>query len=178
MQNIDYARVIHRKPSSAREQHLPVRTEHKSGFILFTGAIFIFTAGIFVGMGIEKRESQYKGKTVSFRNFGKENPKDGKTASKKDNSPGNDAGIQYPPREGQINYVIFVGDYGAAQAGAVGKDIIHKMSSMQGRIFKTSSGKLYIGYFYQKNEAEAALKNLTTAGIKDVSGPELKSLRF
>ena len=178
MQNIDYARVIHRKQVPVREQHIPARTEHKSGFILFTGAIFIFTAGIFVGMGIEKRENQYQGKTVSFRNFGNENQKSDNKLSKQENKPGFDAGIQYPPREGQVNYVILVGDYNAAKAGAVGKDIIHKMSGMQGRIFKTSSGKLYIGYYYKKNEAEAALKDLTSAGLRDITSPELKSLRF
>jgi hypothetical protein len=86
--------------------------------------------------------------------------------------------LKSPPKMDQINYLIEVGAYEPAESARVGKLILAEIPEFRGRIFRTSTGKLFAGYFYQWEEAKRALETLRGFEKDDFTTAELKTIRF
>ncbi|WCL50347.1 SPOR domain-containing protein [Leptospira sp. GIMC2001] len=86
--------------------------------------------------------------------------------------------LKFPPKMDQINYLIQIGAYEPAESARVGKLILKEAPQFQGRLFRTSTGKLFAGYFYKQDEAKDALKALRAFEKDDFTDADLKTVRF
>ncbi|EMF43505.1 hypothetical protein LEP1GSC067_1270 [Leptospira interrogans serovar Lora str. TE 1992] len=71
-----------------------------------------------------------------------------------------DSKILYPPQAGETNYLVVVGTSDSLQAVGLGKRILMARNEFKGRIFRSSKGELYLGYFYSEEEAKEALEKI------------------
>ncbi|EMG21500.1 hypothetical protein LEP1GSC150_4782 [Leptospira interrogans serovar Copenhageni str. LT2050] len=71
-----------------------------------------------------------------------------------------DSKILYPPQAGETNYLVVVGTSDSLQAVGLGRRILMARNEFKGRIFRSSKGELYLGYFYSEEEAKEALEKI------------------
>ncbi|TGL39858.1 hypothetical protein [Leptospira perdikensis] len=201
MQNIDYSRKLRsgrpfegEVPSYSPQtpSYLGNSPKPKSAFILLIGGILLFTSGMVVGIQLGQKETKFKENSeTSFSNVGSHKlpaPKLTESAQETPNqeesrAEGSDsasgspfpATLKFPPKNDQINYMVQIGDFTPEEAVAVGKQLIDTNPSLRGRIFRTSTGKLFAGYFYRLDDAKETLEavksklpSLTDAGVKTI----------
>ncbi|MGV3667732.1 MAG: hypothetical protein ACO1NV_16520 [Leptospira bouyouniensis] len=205
MQNIDYSRKLRSgRPLEGDMQSyvsfpqsnssLGMGTKPKSAFILLIGGILLFTSGMVVGIQLGQKESKFKEKSeTSFSNVGiksqplpklSESDEDSyqtketerTTADPNSNSPF-PATLKFPPKNDQINYMVQIGDFSPEEAISVGKQLIESQPNLRGRIFRTSTGKLFAGYFYRLDDAKDTL-DAVKAKLPQLTGAEVKTIRF
>lgn len=194
MQNIDYSRRLRNLSSQQNLEtsrglsrpEYPSRPEYSSKseffpnqkssffkfqiptgsfFPLLLGAIFFFTAGMLLGLKLSEKEAAFQ-TPVGVKKFS--NPSM-KTGGDDHNSEKKET-LAFPPKEDQINYVVELGNLEKKDAA-----ILQKMEqTFPERVFKTMSGKYYLGYFYSKAEAESSLEQLPPG----VSGAKVVSIRL
>lgn len=195
------------KPSHQTEFYKTTSSDAKSSYVgglfnvtsnpsgsflyLFVGALLFFTSGLVIGLKINQNEQLFSNnemKTNTLKNYGErefvENSENNKNYDKyptrsdflKKNSFPDD--LIYPPKQDQVNYIVQVGSFNQNDANMIGKKLIEELDEMQGRLFKTSTGKLYLGYFYSYEQAKVALKKIK--GIKNLrfEDASIKKIRF
>ncbi|MDF3818976.1 hypothetical protein P3G55_03635 [Leptospira sp. 96542] len=204
MQNIDYSRRLRGgrnlegefTPSSFPQLgHSSTGGKPKSAFILLIGAILLFTSGMVVGIQLGQKESGFKAQSdgARFSNLGK--PKTNESFSSKPESQNQNSGLEdlgatpsqsnspfpsalkFPPKNDQINYMVQIGDFTPEESVSVGKDLIEKNPTLRGRIFRTSTGKLFAGYFYRMEDAKEVLDSLK-AKFPELNEAQVKTIRF
>lgn len=192
MQNIDYSRRL--RPSVA--SHPPVFASSapslpisipklSSPLFLVIGAILLFTAGMVVGIQLSQKEQTFQEKQErSFANLGKKSAKRETVTENQTESANSDSalsgfgtGLKFPPKNDQINYMVQIGDFSPEEANATGKKLVASEESLKGRIFRTSTGKLYAGYFYKMEDAKEALEKIQK-GSPELSDALVKTIRF
>ncbi len=197
MQNIDYSRRLRgsagpfQNPAEPYEfgtYHTPTfqkeSAKPKSAFVLLIGAILLFTAGMVVGIQLNQKETNFQSnQEKSFSNLGKSakipqtpegNLED--SGSQTTSSPFPST-LKFPPKNDQINYMVQIGNFSPEEAVQMGKQLMLSEPSLQGRIFRTSTGKLYAGYFYRMEDAREAMDKIT-AKIPNASDAMVKTIRF
>jgi hypothetical protein len=163
---------------------------------LFIGAILFFTSGLIVGMKIDQKEAYFSNNTdtTSFRNVVTEVEKKeetGEVTPTKTNLAETKSGIfskkslssvpqglVYQPVPNKVNYIIHVGSFSPSDAKKWGKYLIRQKQDFQGRLFKTVSGKLYIGYYYEKEDVRKALKQVQVLNESAFSNASIKKVQF
>lgn len=202
MQNIDYSRRLRGSSclyqtqgdsqgtqSSAYQTHYGNETvKPKSAFILLIGAILLFTSGMVVGIQLNQKEKGFQSnQEKSFSNVGKstlhkqeraEPAQDSKeeTTSAATSTPF-PTSLKFPPKNDQINYMIQIGNFSPEEAMQMGKGLMMAEPSLQGRLFRTSTGKLYAGYYYRMEDAREALEKIVTK-LPDPASAMVKTIRF
>ncbi|TGK79057.1 hypothetical protein EHQ24_16040 [Leptospira noumeaensis] len=203
MQNIDYSRKLRsgrpfegEVPSYSPQapSYLGTSQKPKSAFILLIGGILLFTSGMVVGIQLGQKETKFKENSeTSFSNVGShklpapqlaESKEDGgnqeETRSQGTDSPSGSpfpATLKFPPKNDQINYMVQIGDFTPEEAVAVGKQLIDTNPSLKGRIFRTSTGKLFAGYFYRLDDAKETLEAVK-AKLPSLTDAQVKTIRF
>ncbi|XDD45740.1 hypothetical protein AB3N60_13620 [Leptospira sp. WS39.C2] len=205
MQNIDYSRKLRsgrpfdsEVPTYSSSSHvsssLGQGTKPKSAFILLIGGILLFTSGMVVGIQLGQKESKFKENAeTSFSNVGTKSQSLSKLAeSGKESDPTQEnqgqnteqstsspfpATLKFPPKNDQINYMVQIGDFSPEEAVSVGKQLIESQPNLRGRIFRTSTGKLFAGYFYRLEDAKEALDSVKVK-LPQLTGAEVKTIRF
>ena len=154
---------------------------------LFIGAILFFTSGLVIGMKIDQKESYFSGnESNTFRNVNtsenslsvetheqtnsreskSENSEDGFSNEVVTNKvtktalPSIHKDLKFPPKLNQINYIIQIGTFSREEANKWGASLIKDQQEFQGRLFRTSTGKLYLGYYYNVKDAKLVLKQI------------------
>lgn len=203
MQNIDYSRKLRsgrplegEVPSYSPQPHsyLSSPPKPKSAFILLIGGILLFTSGMVVGIQLGQKETKFKENSeTSFSNVGSTkipapkladaneeglNPSESR-AEGSDSSSGSPfpATLKFPPKNDQINYMVQIGDFTPEEAIAVGKQLIDTHPSLRGRIFRTSTGKLFAGYFYRLDDAKETL-DAVKSKLPSLTDAQVKTIRF
>lgn len=185
-ENTDFSRTIqtvqHHKKSGSPIQ---IFSSTRSAFVLLLGSISLFTAGIVVGLKLDQKEESFTQNEIqtTLRNVPSHEKKNEirslffsnqkneeslknqesllKLNSKESVSGVNgDSKILYPPQAGEINYLVVVGTSDSLQAVGLGKRILMARNEFKGRIFRSSKGELYLGYFYSEEEAKEALEKI------------------
>ena len=185
MQNYDYARRLNNRSSSFTRKK--IRTSFldsffsnifskdkqddisNSLFTIFIGAIFIFTAGLLVGLQLNNQQSNISNnELLSLKNISNE------VEDKKQNQ------LLSPPKRGQINYLIKIyEDTDEDFLISIGQEIIDKYPSLSNKIFRSSKGELYVGYIYSKEESMDILKRIKKIEvINDIGINNIKTLQF
>lgn len=207
MLNVDYSRRLKTTGTSAYQDRSilpkPISQKGKMGFPLFIGGILLFTGGMVVGLNLNQSESKFQNNqsAVSLQNTS-EKPKvlpksdseegvniESKildepefSAPEQTSSTNNPSfypkNLKYPPKMDQINYLIEIGAYEPVESSRVGKMVTKDLPELQGKIFRTSMGKLFAGYFYSHNEAKQVLEHLRTYEKDDFTSAEIKTVRF
>ncbi len=203
MQNIDYSRRL--RPSavssnppvfSSPTTSLPISLPKLSSpLFLVIGAILLFTAGMVVGIQLSQKEQTFQEKQErSFANLGKKTNKGSIAQEPQDSKPKIDSnssessssdsslagfatGLKFPPKNDQINYMVQIGDFSPEEANQTGKKLVSAEESLKGRIFRTSTGKLYAGYFYKMEDAKEALERIRKSS-PELSEASVKTIRF
>ncbi|MCB1157210.1 MAG: hypothetical protein H7A25_05665 [Leptospiraceae bacterium] len=163
---------------------------------LFVGAVLFFTSGLVVGMKIDQKESLFaKNEVNTFKNVGQSekpafSPPGAETALEEEkeqieprkklspNETSVPTGLKFPPRADSLNFIIQVGQFSKEDANKWGRFLIRKKQSFQGRLLRTSSGKLYLGYYYSANKARRILKMLKTMEEAPFENASIKKVRF
>jgi hypothetical protein len=176
----------------ARESQKP-----KSAFVLLIGAILLFTSGMVVGIQLNQKEKGFaSNQEKSFSNVGKTTRaseaklENTESSREEEGSLNTNSGfsiakesspfpttLKFPPKNDQINYMVQIGNFPPEDAIQVGKQLMLSEPSLQGRIFRTSTGKLYAGYFYRMEDARDALDKITTK-LPNASDAMVKTIRF
>lgn len=205
MQNIDYSRKLRsgrpfdgEVPSYSAQPHssvsLGVGTKPKSAFILLIGGILLFTSGLVVGIQLGQKESKFKENSeTSFSNVGNktyqspklsqtdrdlESNQDSQTTTSEPNTSSPfPATLKFPPKNDQINYMVQIGDFSPEEAVSIGKQLIESQPNLRGRMFRTSTGKLFAGYYYRLEDAKEALEAVR-GKLPQLTGAEVKTIRF
>ncbi len=86
--------------------------------------------------------------------------------------------LQFPPKLNQVNYIIQLGSFTREEATRLGAALIRERQEFQGRIFRTTTGKLYLGYYYELNEAKATLKKVRKLQKGSFSDASIKNIQF
>lgn len=86
--------------------------------------------------------------------------------------------LKFPPKMDQINYIIEIGGYEPAESSRIGKMVSEHMPELQGKLFRTSTGKLFAGYFYSQEEAKQTLEHLRAFEKDDFTDASIKTVRF
>lgn len=207
MLNVDYSRRLRGSGNFTHPMKPQVSGGHAGGnpwtgksFYLFVGAILLFTGGMVVGLHLNQTESQYqksnlysgevalKNKGASSRNKKAFQPikEDSSLAEARKESSNSiedspaffPKNLKYPPKMDQINYIIEIGTYEPTESSQVGKLILEEWSDFRGKIFRTSTGKLYAGYYYKQEDAKKALEKLRRFEKDDFTNADLKTVRF
>lgn len=157
---------------------------------LFIGAILFFTSGLVIGMKIDQKESYFIGnESNTFRNVNSsansslspetsevENSKNSNEESQESSDgftnelaktkvikqalPSIHKDLKFPPKLNQVNYIIQIGTFSREEANKWGASLIKDQQEFQGRLFRTSTGKLYLGYYYSVKDAKLVLKQI------------------
>lgn len=195
------------KPS-ALMQLIQNRTQSIPPLYLFVGAALFFTSGLIIGMRIDHQESSFSaGQTEvnSFKNVSSAAPQNGTGQTETENPSDSDfnaetqaqpskeevrsvsknqnaavpKNIQFPPKENQVNYIIQLGSFNKEEAVHYAASLIKERQEFQGRIFRgTSTGKLFLGYFYDENEAKNALKRVKKFRNGIFAEASIKNIQF
>jgi hypothetical protein len=163
------------------------------GIYILVGGILLFTAGFILGMKTDQKESLFSSnEAASFRNINSEVEQEVPT-SKTDDSDLDQGGsdrdepkttpvipknIQYPPKPNQINYIIQMGTFSKEDASKLASSLIREKQEFQGKIFRTTTGKLYAGYFYNFKDAKIMLKKLKKFQDGTFSEASIKNIQF
>lgn len=159
-------------------------TKGGKSFSLFIGAILLFTGGMVVGLHLSQTEENYRNsgqsneialKNTSPAKLPEPVAKDSSIEASPVFYPKN---LKFPPKIDQINYIIEVGAFEPGESSRVGKLILKEFPEFKGKLFRTSTGKLFAGYFYQQEEAKQALQQLRAFENDDFTDAELKTIRF
>ncbi|MCG6149849.1 hypothetical protein LFX15_16235 [Leptospira levettii] len=204
MQNIDYSRKLRsgRPYDGEIPNHTPFQTpsysqvsaKPKSAFILLIGGILLFTSGMVVGIQLGQKESKFKENAeTSFSNVGtksqsssipspsqrevEETNETQKSSSEQNGSSPFPVTLKFPPKNDQINYMVQIGDFSPEEAVSIGKQLIESQPNLRGRIFRTSTGKLFAGYFYRLEDAKETL-DIVKGKLPQLTGAEVKTIRF
>lgn len=172
-------------------ESLPLPTLSLWHFLLI--GIFLFTSGLFIGMKISQKESSFaSGEVHSFRNISEaestteskpraeisepENPSELEQNSNLFSSiPKN---LQFPPKLNQMNYIIQLGSFSLEDANKYAASLIHERQEFQGRVFRTATGKLYLGFYYDLKEAKSVLKKIKKFQGGIFQDAEIKNIQF
>lgn len=184
------------------------RTQSIPPLYLFVGAALFFTSGLIIGMRIDHQESSFSaGQTEvnSFKNVSSAAPQNGTGQTETENPSDSDfnaetqaqpskeevrsvsknqnaavpKNIQFPPKENQVNYIIQLGSFNKEEAVHYAASLIKERQEFQGRIFRgTSTGKLFLGYFYDENEAKNALKRVKKFRNGIFAEASIKNIQF
>ncbi|MBP7280001.1 MAG: SPOR domain-containing protein [Leptospiraceae bacterium] len=155
---------------------------------LFIGAILFFTSGLVIGMKIDQKESYFLGnESNTFRNVNSSdtalsvetpeqtNAREGKAELSDEDGFTNEVStkkstktalptihkdLKFPPKLNQTNYIIQIGTFSREEANKWGASLIKDQQEFQGRLFRTSTGKLYLGYYYNVKDAKLVLKQI------------------
>lgn len=73
--------------------------------------------------------------------------------------------------------MVQIGDFTPEEAIAVGKQLIDTHPSLRGRIFRTSTGKLFAGYFYRLDDAKETL-DAVKSKLPSLTDAQVKTIRF
>jgi hypothetical protein len=176
---------------SNRESQKP-----RSAFFLLIGAILLFTSGMVVGIQMNQKEKGFQSnQEKSFANVGKGNRNQVDRIASSDvadepntqsrpsqDSFGSDTTafpthLKFPPKNDQINYMVQIGNFSPEEAVQIGRQMMMAEPSLQGRIFRTSTGKLYAGYFYRMEDAREALDKITSK-LPNATDAMVKTIRF
>ncbi|MCW7497514.1 hypothetical protein ND860_13310 [Leptospira levettii] len=205
MQNIDYSRKLRsgRPYDGENANHSPfptpsysqVSAKPKSAFILLIGGILLFTSGMVVGIQLGQKESKFKENAeTSFSNVGTKSQSssipsptqrgsDETNETEKSSSEQNGGSspfpstLKFPPKNDQINYMVQIGDFSPEEAVSIGKQLIESQPNLRGRIFRTSTGKLFAGYFYRLEDAKETL-DIVKGKLPQLTSAEVKTIRF
>lgn len=174
---------------------------------ILIGSVLLFTSGLVVGMKIDQKESLFSSNEQnSFKNLGtniqetetpepitsatkpstnveeekKSEPSQNNTAQNfnKSTVPTIPKGLKYPPLPNSVNYIIQVGNFSNTEANKWGKYLIKQREDFQGRLFRTSTGKLYLGYYYSYKDAKAALKQVQSMNGGMFEEASIKNIQF
>ncbi|EMO84183.1 hypothetical protein [Leptospira santarosai] len=187
-ENIDFNRTIQTVQHDKRSgSPIQIFSSTRSAFILLLGSISLFTAGLVVGLKLDQKEETFaQNELQTFRNVSTrekknengglgslffsakesdsvESLKNQESLSKlnpKENSSDTDSKILYPPRLGETNYLVVIATSDSLQAVELGKRLLMARSEFKGRIFRSSKGELYLGYFYSEEKAKEALEKI------------------
>ncbi|MCX8000574.1 MAG: SPOR domain-containing protein, partial [Leptospiraceae bacterium] len=158
-------------------------------YVLLIG-VFLFTSGLFLGMKISQKESSFASSEVqSFRNISETEANSERTradiiepepTNERENSiissvPKN---LQFPPKLNQVNYIIQLGNFSIEDANKYAASLIHERQEFQGRVFRTSTGKLYLGFYYDLKEAKSVLKKIKKFQGGIFQDAEIKNIQF
>ena len=174
---------------------LQQRNQSIPGMYLLVGGILLFTAGFILGMKTDQKEALFSSnETASFRNIDSEieqndskKQDDSEFETTKNTEKNSDEikqnaslprNLQFPPRPNQINYIIQMGTFSKEDAGKAVSGLIRERQEFQGRIFRTTTGKLYAGYFYNFKEAKSMLKKLKKFQEGTFSEASIKNIQF
>ncbi|MCW7475075.1 hypothetical protein CH354_11990 [Leptospira levettii] len=204
MQNIDYSRKLRsgRPYDGENANYSPFQTpsysqvsaKPKSAFILLIGGILLFTSGMVVGIQLGQKESKFKENAeTSFSNVGTKSQSSSipsptqrgsdetneteKSSSEQNGSSPFPSTLKFPPKNDQINYMVQIGDFSPEEAVSIGKQLIESQPNLRGRIFRTSTGKLFAGYFYRLEDAKETL-DIVKGKLPQLTGAEVKTIRF
>jgi hypothetical protein len=165
------------------------------GIYILVGGILLFTAGFILGMKTDQKEALFSSnEAASFRNINSEIEQE-IPSSKSDDSdfesskgtvdkeepksvPVIPKNIQFPPKPNQVNYIIQMGTFSKEDATRLASSLIREKQEFQGRIFKTTTGKLYAGYFYNFKDAKVMLKKLKKFQDGTFSDASIKNIQF
>ncbi len=195
------------KPS-ALMQLIQNRTQSIPPLYLFVGAALFFTSGLISGMRIDHQESSFSAgqpEINSFKNVSTPAPESSTNQPEKESASDTDfnaetqaqppkeevkpasknqnvavpKNIQFPPKENQMNYIIQLGSFNKEEAVHYAASLIKERQEFQGRIFRgTSTGKLFLGYFYDENEAKNALKRVKKFRNGIFAEASIKNIQF
>ncbi len=208
LKNTPTSRRVPPSPSPKIETRSPKASSNKSlfdllqqrnqsipGMYLLVGGILLFTAGFILGMKTDQKEALFSSnETASFRNIdseieqsdskkqddsefetAKNTEKNAEEIKQNSSLPRN---LQYPPKPNQVNYIIQLGTFSKEDAGKIVSGLIREKQEFQGRIFRTTTGKLYAGYFYNFKEAKSMLKKLKKFQEGTFSEASIKNIQF
>lgn len=167
-------------------------------FYFFLIGMLLFTTGVYVGMKLDQKESTFASNELnSYRNIQTDNQPE---LSEKKSSPkvdlnedahstkeeildsGNTASVpknlQFPPKLNQVNYIIQLGNFSREDATKWAASLIREKQEFQGRIFRTSTGKLYLGYYYDLKEAKVVLKKVKKFQNGPFQDASIKNIQF
>lgn len=200
--------VLPKKPSNGPSffQFLSQQNNQPLSFVyLFIGAVLFFTSGLLLGLKIDQKEADFANneyntfKNVSSSTENSPNSKDVINESTESSSAGNEdedsfqlkdnikkpsglssipKNLQFPPKMNQVNYIIQLGSFSREEATRLGAALIRERQEFQGRIFRTSTGKLFLGYYYELNEAKATLKRVKKLQKGSFSEASIKHIQF
>jgi nitrous oxidase accessory protein NosD len=71
-----------------------------------------------------------------------------------------------------------MGTYSKEDASKLASSLIREKQEFQGRIFRTTTGKLYAGYFYNFKDAKIMLKKLKKFQDGTFSDASIKNIQF
>jgi hypothetical protein len=175
---------------------------------LFIGAVLFFTSGLILGLKIDQKETHFASNEYnSFKNIDtqevssssnkgnsaetfEENSESSYNDDSEDSFNTKDSikkssglsfipkNLQFPPKLNQVNYIIQLGSFTREEATRLGAALIRERQEFQGRIFRTTTGKLYLGYYYDLNEAKATLKKVRKLQKGSFSDASIKNIQF
>lgn len=159
-------------------------------YVLVIG-VFLFTSGLFVGMRISQKESAFaSGEVQSFKNVSENSessPLEKTRAEISETFPESEENpllssfpknLQFPPKLNQTNYMIQLGTFSPEEANKYAASLIHERQEFQGRVFRTSTGKLYLGFYYDLKEAKNVLKKIKKFQGGIFQEAEIKNVQF
>ncbi|ABJ77199.1 hypothetical protein [Leptospira borgpetersenii] len=205
-ENADFNRTIqtvqHDKKSGSPIQ---IFSSTRSAFILLLGSVSLFTAGLVVGLKLDQKEETFaRNELQTFRNVptGERKNENGGLRSlffpaketeeslknqesllrlnPKEDSSGTsgDSKILYPPRLGETNYLVVIATSDSLQAVELGKRLLMAKNEFKGRIFRSSKGELYLGYFYSEEKAQEALEKIQPLNNPAFHSAKIRSLKL
>ncbi|EMY16566.1 hypothetical protein LEP1GSC043_0803 [Leptospira weilii str. Ecochallenge] len=207
-ENADFDRTIqtvqHGKKSGSPIQ---IFSSTRSAFILLLGSVSLFTAGLVIGLKLDQKEETFaRNELQTFRNVptwerknengglrslffptqetdSVESLKNQESLSKlnpKEDSSGTseDSKILYPPRLGETNYLVVIATLDSLQAVELGKRLLMARNEFKGRIFRSSKGELYLGYFYSEEKAKEALEKIRPLNNPAFHSAKIRSLKL
>lgn len=168
---------------------LQQRNSSIPGMYLLLGSILLFTAGFILGMKTSQNETLFSNnQSLAFKNINPDIEQDqpplksvesDSTQDKEDTKqtplPYN---LQYPPKPNQMNYIIQLGSFTKEEATKQGASLIREKQEFQGRIFRTTTGKLYVGFFYSKKDAKVMLNKVKKFQDGIFSDASIKNIEF
>lgn len=158
-------------------------------YVLLIG-VFLFTSGLFLGMKISQKESSFASSEVqSFRNISETevNSEQKRADIVEPESTENSENpllssipknLQFPPKLNQINYIIQLGNFSIEDANKYAASLIHERQEFQGRVFRTATGKLYLGFYYDLKEAKSVLRKIKKFQGGIFQDAEIKNIQF
>ncbi|MDV6236133.1 hypothetical protein CH379_010920 [Leptospira ellisii] len=193
--------VQHGKKSGSPIQ---IFSSTRSVFVLLLGSISLFTAGLVVGLKLDQKEETFaQNELQTFRNVSSQEKKNSNggfrslfsssesdpaeslknpeilTQPKKQETAGaQDSKILYPPQTGEKNYLVVIGTSDSLKAVELGKRLLMARNEFRGRIFRSSKGELFLGYFYSEEEAKDALEKVQPLNDPAFHSAKIRSLQL
>ncbi|RHX87959.1 hypothetical protein [Leptospira stimsonii] len=193
--------VQHNKKSGSPIQ---IFSSTRSVFILLLGSISLFTAGLVVGLKLDQKEETFaQNELQTFRNVSSQekknesggikslfsssetdstdtlkNPESLSQMKKQESTSTNDSKILFPPQAGETNYLVVIGTSDSLKAVELGKRLLMARNEFKGRIFRSSKGELYLGYFYSEEEAKEALEKIQPLNDPAFHSAKVRSIKL